>query len=121
MDETLIHSRFFKLSANEPNEWKEGLVINDEGEPEFNIIISNNPSSPPTMRLNVKVRQHLEEALTYLSNMYEICVFTAGEQDYADAILDIIDVERTIIKHRLYRHHCVKPAPGVFVKELSII
>ena len=53
--------------------------------------------------------------------MYEICVFTAGEQDYADAILDIIDIDRSIIKHRLYRHHCVKPAPGVFVKDLSII
>lgn len=73
------------------------------------------------MRLNVKIRQHLEEALTYLSSMYEICVFTAGEQDYADAILDFIDVDRQIIKHRLYRHHCVKPAPSVYVKDLQII
>ena len=56
MDETLIHSRFFKLTGNETDEWKDGLVINAEGEPEFNIIISNNPSSPPSMRLNVKVR-----------------------------------------------------------------
>ena len=53
--------------------------------------------------------------------MYEICVFTAGEQDYADAILDFIDIDRSIIKHRLYRHHCVKPARGVYVKDLSII
>ena len=53
--------------------------------------------------------------------MYEICVFTAGEQDYADAILDFIDIDRSIIKHRLYRHHCVKPASGVYVKDLSII
>ena len=55
------------------------------------------------MRLNVKLRQHLEEALSYLSGMYEICVFTAGEKDYADTILDVIDPDRGIIKHRLYR------------------
>jgi Dullard-like phosphatase family protein len=76
---------------------------------------------PPTLRLNVKLRPHLEEALSYLSNMYEICVFTAGEQDYADTILDYIDMDRSIIKHRLYRHHCVKPDSGVYVKDLSII
>ena len=63
------------------------------------------------MRLNVKIRQHLEEALTYLSSMYEICVFTAGEQDYADAILDFIDVDRQIIKHKekvVDHHHGTK-------------
>ena len=73
------------------------------------------------MRLNVKLRQHLEEALQYLSTMYEICVFTAGEQDYADTILNFIDADRTIIKHRLYRQHCVRPETGVYVKDLSII
>ena len=73
------------------------------------------------MRLNVKLRQHLEDALAYLSTMYEICVFTAGEKDYADAILNFIDEDRSIIKHRLYRHHCVKPQAGVYVKDLSVI
>ena len=52
--------------------------------------------------------------------MYEICVFTAGEKDYADAILDFIDPDRAIIKHRLYRHHCIKPENSVYVKDLSI-
>ena len=53
--------------------------------------------------------------------MFEICVFTAGEKDYADTILNFIDEDRTIIKHRLYRQHCVKPEQGVYVKDLSII
>jgi len=56
MDETLIHSRFFKLTANEADKYKDGLVRNEDDELEFNIIISNNPSAPPSMRLNVKVR-----------------------------------------------------------------
>ena len=62
----------------------------------------------------------MEEALIYLASMYEICVFTAGEKDYADAILDFIDPDRAIIKHRLYRHHCIKPENSVYVKDLSI-
>ena len=120
MDETLIHSKFSRLQGNEAEKVPDGLVQTENGD-EFNILIANTPNQPPTMRLNVKIRQHLEEALTYLSSMYEICVFTAGEQDYADAILDFIDIERQIIKHRLYRHHCVRPAPGVYVKDLQII
>lgn len=69
----------------------------------------------------MKLRQNLEEALSYLATMYEICVFTAGEQDYADTILNFIDPDRNIIHHRLYRHHCVRPETGVYVKDLSII
>jgi len=53
--------------------------------------------------------------------MFELVVFTAGEQDYADSVLDMIDADRNIIKHRLYRQHCVRPETGVYVKELSII
>ena len=53
--------------------------------------------------------------------MYEICVLTAGEQSYADTVLDYIDEDFQIIKHRLYRHHCVMPAPGIYVKDLRVI
>lgn len=60
-------------------------------------------------------------ALDFLGKYYEICVFTAGTQDYADACLDYIDPERQIIKHRLYRQHCVNPVYGVYVKDLRII
>ena len=37
------------------------------------------------------------------------------------AILDFIDENRTIIKHRLYRNHCWKAAPRVYIKDLRII
>lgn len=63
----------------------------------------------------------MEEVLQYLSTLYEIVVFTAGEQDYADQILNYIDEDRTIIKHRLYRQHCVKAARRVYIKDLRVI
>lgn len=63
----------------------------------------------------------MDMALDFLSKYYEICVFTAGTQDYADACLDFLDPERKVIKHRLYRQHCVNPCSGIYVKDLRII
>lgn len=63
----------------------------------------------------------LDMTLDFLAKYYEIVVFTAGTQDYADAALDFIDPDRMIIKHRLYRQHCVNPVKGVYVKDLRII
>jgi Dullard-like phosphatase family protein len=85
------------------------------------VLGQSHTSKEHFIRLNVKVRQHMEEVLAYLAESWEIVVFTAGQKDYADAILDFIDEERTIIKHRLYRHHCIKAAPRVYVKDLRII
>lgn len=59
--------------------------------------------------------------MEHLSKYYEIVVFTAGEQTYADAILDQIDPENQIISKRIYRDSCINPAPGVYVKDLRII
>ena len=46
------------------------------------------------------------EFLTELSKYYEIVVFTAGVQEYADWVIDQIDHEKRI-KHRLYREHTI--------------
>lgn len=69
----------------------------------------------------MKMRPFLDTCLEHLAKFYEIAVFTAGEQTYADAVLDYLDEGREIIRHRLYRQHCVKVAEGVYVKDLRII
>ena len=51
----------------------------------------------------MRVRPYLADCLERLSQLYEIVVFTAGVQEYADKILDQIDPERQIIKKRMYR------------------
>lgn len=40
-----------------------------------------------------------------LSQFYEIVIFTAGMQEYADWVLNQLDVEGNLIQHRLYRQH----------------
>jgi CTD small phosphatase-like protein 2 len=38
-----------------------------------------------------------------LASHYEIVVFTAASQDYADFILNVLDPDGALIQHRLYR------------------
>jgi CTD small phosphatase-like protein 2 len=59
-------------------------------------------------------------ALEFLSTNYELCIFTAGDKAYADAILDRIDPNKEYIAHRLYRQHCTKRG-NFYVKDLRII
>lgn len=63
-------------------------------------------------------------AITFLKKMkkkWEIVVFTASHQSYADAIIDEIDPDGTLFDWRLYRQHCRELAPDLFIKDLSWI
>jgi len=66
------------------------------------------------------IRPHALQFLKNLSTMYEIVIFTAAMKDYADSILDVIDKDYSIIKHRLYRNHTSIVGNG-FVKDISKI
>jgi CTD small phosphatase-like protein 2 len=54
-----------------------------------------------------------------MAEIYEIVIFTAAMQDYADWVLNQIDKAKRI-KYRLYRQHCSHNGP-VFIKDLSRI
>jgi CTD small phosphatase-like protein 2 len=58
------------------------------------------------------VRPYCNRFLSELSNFYEIVIFTAAMQDYADWIINGIDNRRNI-SHRLYRQHCYKESSNL--------
>jgi TFIIF-interacting CTD phosphatase-like protein len=62
------------------------------------------------------VRPYTNFFLDEMSKYYEIVIFTAALQEYADFILDKIDKGK-VISNRLYRHHAVPNGPG-FIKVL---
>ena len=51
------------------------------------------------------VRPYCFNFLRELNNIYEIITFTAGTKEYADNILNVLDMNNNIIKYRLYREH----------------
>lgn len=70
--------------------------------------------------ISVRMRPYVLDSLEKLATLYELVVFTAGEQEYADNILDHIDPEKRIFKKRLYRQDCVL-LDGFYIKDLEII
>jgi len=59
-----------------------------------------------------------------MAQYYEIVIFTAGMQDYADWALDQIGGDSTVaqktISHRLFRAHTL-PCREFYIKDLSIL
>ena len=64
------------------------------------------------------VRPYCFDFLKELNDLYEIVTFTAGTKDYADNILNILDIDNNIIKYRLYRQHTTILGCSVY-KDLS--
>ena len=56
-------------------------------------------------RMVYKVRPLCIRFLTDMAKLYEIVIFTAAHQTYANFILDKLDKDDTMIQHRLYRQH----------------
>ena len=53
-----------------------------------------------------------------MNALYEVVIFTAAMQDYADWVIDQIDPDR-FIKYRLYRQHALS-CGQVFIKVINL-
>ena len=58
--------------------------------------------------------------LKKLSQHFDVFIFTASTQAYADPIIDHIDPDR-VVQHRLYRESCSLVRNQVFVKDLRVL
>jgi len=69
---------------------------------------------------NYDIRPGMHEFLERMSELgYELVIFTAATQDYADWVIDQIDPGR-LIHYRLYRQHALPWGP-IFVKDMSCL
>jgi RNA polymerase II subunit A small phosphatase-like protein len=100
LDETLVHSSFKPVTVPD-------LVIPVE--------IKGN-----VHQVYVRKRPYVDEFMKYVSQMFEVVVFTASLSEYADPVLDELDPDNTMVHHRLFREHCSN-TNGLFVKDLSLL
>ncbi|CAJ1399419.1 unnamed protein product [Effrenium voratum] len=120
---------------------RDGAIIWFEPLPPMLPILDSNPKLPPSKMPDAfSLVLDLDETLVHYSehdgmgsyeirpgmqefvqrmhqNGYELIIFTAATQDYADWVIDQIDPDR-LIHHRLYRQHALPWGP-IFVKDLS--
>ena len=91
MDETMLHARFLQNEQQEKDDDGD-FVFTLTSQSEGSADVEGTPSD--SLKVSIKMRPFLDMALDFLAKYYEICVFTAGTQDYADAALDFIDPDR---------------------------
>ena len=66
----------------------------------------------------VKMRPGLYKFLKSVGGKYELIIFTAGTQEYADPILDVIENNEKYFAKRLYRQHTIF-MNNTYIKDLT--
>ncbi len=68
----------------------------------------------------VHKRPHCDEFLRKVCRWYNLVVFTASVQEYADPVIDWLELERKYFSGRYYRQHCTF-RNGAYIKDLSSV
>eukprot|EP01022_Parablepharisma_sp_SALTPOND_P012429 TRINITY_DN1596_c0_g1_i1.p2 TRINITY_DN1596_c0_g1~~TRINITY_DN1596_c0_g1_i1.p2 ORF type:complete len:262 (+),score=30.64 TRINITY_DN1596_c0_g1_i1:3260-4045(+) len=71
--------------------------------------------------LTILVRPLVAKLLKALSPLYELVVFTAASEDYAQKAIRCLDPEKQYFKKVLTNQHCLPTAGGQYIKDLRII
>ena len=103
LDETLVH------------------CIDDINSKSYQVPISVIFPNGETVKAGINIRPFALECLRKVSEKFQVVVFTASHQSYADEVLDKLDPKRELIAKRLYRDHCLQTAEGIYIKDLRII
>ncbi|KAJ8610332.1 hypothetical protein MRB53_038628 [Persea americana] len=113
LDETLIHSmaRGGKMGPGHPIEVRIQQPVGVDG-----VVLA--PQVP--ILYYVYKRPHCEEFLkkVQVSKWYNLIIFTAAVQEYADPVIDWLEMERKYFSARYYRQHCTY-RNGAYIKDLS--
>ena len=68
-------------------------------------------------RAYVQVRPYADFFLNEMAKYFELVIFTAAAEDYADIVLNELDKNK-VINYKLYRKH-TEQINGIFIKDLS--
>lgn len=101
LDETLIHSLRYEDEAD----FEELAPNYEDREPDLWVEMELPSSEYGPSEQGVYLRPYLHECLRAANMDYEVAVFTAGFDWYANPIIDRIDPSGTLIQHRFFRQH----------------
>jgi Dullard-like phosphatase family protein len=105
LDETLAHCSRSSSSRSGPPPANPDLIVHLDDQQSIGAVA---------------FRPFAHHFLEVASKHFELVVFTASKQSYADKVINALDPDGTMIEHRLYRQHCTEHH-GAFFKELSLL
>ena len=113
LDETLIHSlaKGGRMSSGHMVEVKLNTTVGYGG-------ATIGPQHP--ILYYVHKRPHCDDFLRKVCKWYNLVVFTASVQEYADPVIDWLEQERKYFSARYYRQHCTF-RNGAYIKDLSSV
>lgn len=111
LDETLIHSmaKGGRMSTGHMVEVRLGGPVSTSG-------VSLGPGVP--ILYYVHERPGCHEFLRKVEKWFNLVVFTASVQEYADPVIDWLEREKKYFKGRYYRQHCTF-RNGAYIKDLA--
>ncbi|KAL9001223.1 MAG: hypothetical protein Q9169_000407 [Polycauliona sp. 2 TL-2023] len=113
LDETLIHSlaKGGRMSSGHMVEVKLNTTVGYGG-------ATLGPQHP--ILYYVHKRPHCDDFLRKVCKWYDLVVFTASVQEYADPVIDWLEQEKKYFSRRYYRQHCTF-RNGAYIKDLSSV
>ena len=113
LDETLIHSlaKGGRMSSGHMVEVKLNMTVGYGG-------ATLGPQHP--ILYYVHKRPHCDDFLRKVCKWYNLVLFTASVQEYADPVIDWLEQERKYFSARYYRQHCTF-RNGAYIKDLSSV
>ena len=117
LDETLIHVKRSNLTNFEESD-------TNSFEPDVELPVLD-PSTGIEIIASFSVRPYARRCLAYANRYFEVAIFTAGKQWFANPILDFLDPNGTLIQHRYFRPHTCElddlDNGFLYVKDLDVL
>ena len=107
-----VRKRYDSVESKDENDIETTVpFIKSQKLKEYCLVLDIDETIAHSLKLNFEnyflLRPGTLDFLTELSNYYEIIIFTSSIKNYADNIIDKIDIEGNLISHRLYKNHVV--------------
>ncbi|XP_006841467.2 uncharacterized protein LOC18431278 [Amborella trichopoda] len=101
LDETLVHSKWAPCK---------------DADFTFKVFLDKKEHT-----VYVRQRPYLRVFLEKVSEIFEVIIFTASQRIYAEQLLNILDPNKKIFRHRVYRDSCIASEGGGYMKDLRIL